>query len=215
MWRGVVKGVCAPLAGDTPRVGTKRQIGSRNCWENAKGQVWNTILKREAATMGYTHGRLAFIGCQSFYCSTYRYPVPHSAGPETSEFPIPTRTLEIRKGGDPCDNVCNNFHTFLDIFLPCADEGGTEITEITSPFIIKRRTFWVPCMVPEENRLGPTYCAWSIKIVKTLVPSRDPPPLWVRHPLPLSTSAIPLSSPSWFSTTPSRQVFFRSTSFDT
>jgi hypothetical protein len=69
MWRGVVKGVCDPLAGDTPRIGTKRQIGSRNCWENAKRQVWNTILKREAAAMGYTHGRLTCIACQSFhYC---------------------------------------------------------------------------------------------------------------------------------------------------
>ena len=66
MWRGVVKGACGPLAGDTPRIGTKRQIGSRNSWENAKRQVWNTILKREAAAMGYTHGRLVSIGCQTF-----------------------------------------------------------------------------------------------------------------------------------------------------
>ena len=55
MWRGVVKGACDPLAGDTPRIGTKRQIGSRNSWENAKRQVWNTILKREAAAMGRIH----------------------------------------------------------------------------------------------------------------------------------------------------------------
>ena len=62
MWRGVVKGACGPLAGDTPRIGTKRQIGSRNIWENAKRQVWkllflvwNTILKREAAAMGRIH----------------------------------------------------------------------------------------------------------------------------------------------------------------
>jgi hypothetical protein len=61
-----LKGACGPLARDTTRIGTKRQIGSRNCWENAKRQVWNTILKREAAAMGYTHGRLASIGCQSF-----------------------------------------------------------------------------------------------------------------------------------------------------
>ena len=67
MWRGVVKGTCDPLAGDTPRIGTKRQIGSKNCWENAKRQVWNTNLKREAVAMGYTHGRLVCIGCQSFH----------------------------------------------------------------------------------------------------------------------------------------------------
>ena len=75
MWRGVVKGACGPLAGDTPRIGTKRQIGSRNSWENAKRQVWNTILKREAAAMDYTHGRLTCIGCQSFQpsiCRIYR-----------------------------------------------------------------------------------------------------------------------------------------------
>ncbi len=24
MWRGVMKGACGPLAGDTPRIGTKR-----------------------------------------------------------------------------------------------------------------------------------------------------------------------------------------------
>ena len=55
MWRGVVKGVCVPLTGDTSRIGTKRQIGSRNSWENAKRQVWNTILKREAAAIGRIH----------------------------------------------------------------------------------------------------------------------------------------------------------------
>ena len=55
MWRGVVKGVWGPLAGDAPRIDTKRQIESRNLWENAKRQVWNTILKREAAGMGRIH----------------------------------------------------------------------------------------------------------------------------------------------------------------
>jgi hypothetical protein len=55
MWRGVVKGACVPLVGDTSRKGTKRHIGSRNIWENAKRQVWNTILKREAAAMGRIH----------------------------------------------------------------------------------------------------------------------------------------------------------------
>ncbi len=50
-----MKGVCGPLTGGTPRIGTKRQIGSRNSWENAKRQVWNTILKREAAPMGRIH----------------------------------------------------------------------------------------------------------------------------------------------------------------
>jgi hypothetical protein len=29
MWRGVMKGACGPLTGDTPRIGVKRQIGSR------------------------------------------------------------------------------------------------------------------------------------------------------------------------------------------
>jgi hypothetical protein len=34
----------------------KRQIGSRNLWENAKRQVWNTILlKREAAAVVHIH----------------------------------------------------------------------------------------------------------------------------------------------------------------
>jgi hypothetical protein len=28
MWRGVMKGACGPLTGDTPRIGVKRQIGS-------------------------------------------------------------------------------------------------------------------------------------------------------------------------------------------
>jgi hypothetical protein len=42
-----MKGACDPLVGDTPRIGVKRQIGSRNLWENAKRQVWNTILKRD------------------------------------------------------------------------------------------------------------------------------------------------------------------------
>jgi hypothetical protein len=51
MWRGVVKGSCGPLTGDTPRIGTKRQIGSRNSWENTKRQVWNTILKRDTSGM--------------------------------------------------------------------------------------------------------------------------------------------------------------------
>jgi hypothetical protein len=50
-----VKGTRGPLAGDTPRISTKRQIGSRNIWENAKRQVWNTILKREAAAMVRIH----------------------------------------------------------------------------------------------------------------------------------------------------------------
>jgi hypothetical protein len=50
-----VKGACDPLTGDKPRIGAKRQIGSRNLWENAKRQVWNTILKREAAAVGRIH----------------------------------------------------------------------------------------------------------------------------------------------------------------
>ncbi len=50
-----MKGACGPLAGDTSRIGVKRQIGFRNLWENAKRQVWNTILKREAAAMGHIH----------------------------------------------------------------------------------------------------------------------------------------------------------------
>ena len=31
------------------------RIGSRNSWENAKRQVWNTILKREAVAMVRIH----------------------------------------------------------------------------------------------------------------------------------------------------------------
>ncbi len=50
-----MKGACGPLAGDTPRIGAKIQIGFRNLWENAKRQVWNTILKREAAAMDRIH----------------------------------------------------------------------------------------------------------------------------------------------------------------
>ena len=50
-----MKKACVPLAGHTPRIGAKRQIGSRNLWENAKRQVWNTILKRETATVGHIH----------------------------------------------------------------------------------------------------------------------------------------------------------------
>jgi hypothetical protein len=50
-----VKGVCGPLSGDTSRIGTKRQRGEGNLWEIAKRQVWNTILKGEAAAMGRIH----------------------------------------------------------------------------------------------------------------------------------------------------------------
>jgi hypothetical protein len=55
MWRGVMKKTCVPLTGDTPRIGAKRQIGSRNLWENAKRQVWNTILKRETSAVDHIH----------------------------------------------------------------------------------------------------------------------------------------------------------------
>jgi len=61
MWRGVVKGVCVPLTGDTPRIGAKRQIGSwrmprdKFLLEIVKRQVWNTVLKREAVGMGRIH----------------------------------------------------------------------------------------------------------------------------------------------------------------
>ncbi len=52
-----LKGVCGPLTGDTSkiRIGAKRQIGSRNPWENTKRQVWSTILKREVATVVNIH----------------------------------------------------------------------------------------------------------------------------------------------------------------
>jgi hypothetical protein len=40
---------------DTPRIGAKRQIGSRNPGNNAKRQVWNTILKREITAVGHIH----------------------------------------------------------------------------------------------------------------------------------------------------------------
>jgi hypothetical protein len=55
MWRGSVKGTCVPLVGDTPRIGAKRQIGSRNLWSNVKSQVWNTIIKREETTVVLIH----------------------------------------------------------------------------------------------------------------------------------------------------------------
>jgi hypothetical protein len=67
--------------------------------------------------------------------------------------------------------VCNNFHTFLDIFLPSADEGGTEITQITSPFITNEENLLGPIYgVSEDNLLGPTSCVCPIKFVKNLVP---------------------------------------------
>jgi hypothetical protein len=50
-----LKGTCDPLTGDTPRIGAKRQIGSRNLWEHVKRQVWNTILKREEEAVGLIH----------------------------------------------------------------------------------------------------------------------------------------------------------------
>ncbi len=43
------------MAGDTTRIGVKRQIGSRNPGKDARTQVWDTILKREAAAMGHIH----------------------------------------------------------------------------------------------------------------------------------------------------------------
>ena len=64
MWRGVMKGSCGPLPGDTSRTGAKRQIGSRNLWENAKRQVWNTILKRDTGTVVHIHVFLAEGDCQ-------------------------------------------------------------------------------------------------------------------------------------------------------
>ncbi len=54
--------------------------------------------------------------------------------PETSELPVPTRAVEVRKGGNSDDNVWINIHFILNILLPYAKEAGTEITEITSPF---------------------------------------------------------------------------------
>ena len=55
MWRGVVKGAWGPLTRDAPRIDTKRQIESRKTGNGPKRQVWNTILKREAASMGHIH----------------------------------------------------------------------------------------------------------------------------------------------------------------
>ena len=43
------------MSGDTSRIGAKRQIGSRNPGKDARTQVWDTILKREAAAMGHIH----------------------------------------------------------------------------------------------------------------------------------------------------------------
>jgi hypothetical protein len=59
-----MKGACDPLAGDTPRIGVKRQIGSKNLWENAKRQVWNTMLKREAEAVVHIHVCLDVGACQ-------------------------------------------------------------------------------------------------------------------------------------------------------
>ena len=64
MWRRVVKGDCVPLSGDTSRIGVKRQIRSRNLWENAKRQVWNTILKRDTSPVVRIHVCLDVGGCQ-------------------------------------------------------------------------------------------------------------------------------------------------------
>ena len=41
--------------GDAPRIDTKRQIESRKTGNGTKRQVWDTILKGEAATMGRIH----------------------------------------------------------------------------------------------------------------------------------------------------------------
>ena len=52
------------MTGDTPRIGVKRQIGSRNLWGNAKRQVWNTILKRETTAVVHIHVYLDVTTCQ-------------------------------------------------------------------------------------------------------------------------------------------------------
>ena len=49
MLRGVVKGAYGPLAGDAPRIDTKRQIESRKTGNGTKRQVWDTILKRDTS----------------------------------------------------------------------------------------------------------------------------------------------------------------------
>jgi hypothetical protein len=59
-----MKGVCGPLAGDTPRIGAKRQIGSRNPGNDAKRQVWNTILKRETEAVVHIHVCLDVVAYQ-------------------------------------------------------------------------------------------------------------------------------------------------------
>ena len=39
----------------------KLDLSVRNLWENAKRQVWNTVLKREAAGMGPIHVCVAYV----------------------------------------------------------------------------------------------------------------------------------------------------------
>jgi len=47
MWRGVVKGDWGPLAGDAPRIDTKRQVESRITGNGTKRQVWDTREKKQ------------------------------------------------------------------------------------------------------------------------------------------------------------------------
>jgi hypothetical protein len=50
-----------------------------------------TIIKRESAAMGYTRGRLACIGCQSFQKVTHTKNQPHPSLEKNGKLP---RSLE-------------------------------------------------------------------------------------------------------------------------
>ncbi len=76
MWRGVIKGACGPLAGDTPRIGTKGQIGFRKSRENAKEQVGVQGLIKRYSSNGL-HTRTSGL----HWLSVLSSPIPGSAGP--------------------------------------------------------------------------------------------------------------------------------------
>ncbi len=58
MWRGVLKGTCGPLAGDTPRIGTKGQIGSQETRDEAWARSLKDDINKETTAAGSTHGPL-------------------------------------------------------------------------------------------------------------------------------------------------------------
>jgi len=52
MWRGVVKGACAHLTGDTPRIGVKRHIG----FQESLGKCQETSLEYDIEERRSSHG---------------------------------------------------------------------------------------------------------------------------------------------------------------